>query len=715
MAEPDVFERNVADALLAYAHEMPTRVDATAVADRVAGERARRWMGVRAPGPGALPRFAWVLVAAALLALVGGIVAVGSGLLDRPRPPDLITNGAITMVAPTWGQSTNVVAGSDGDVWALDQRQLVRLDAAGRVVRTSEIGADLALAVPGLAAARDGGVWVYGRSEVRHYDGEGLGEVLRAPIDEGAIWAVAESRDGSLWVSAGEDGVLRWDGGTWTPVPRDRPGVAAGAIALDARGQGWLAELQYPGPSSQGISRFDGTEWTTFTSTSVGAPIPVVVALAADPTDPAGTVWAGTEHGLIRFDGRSWTMFEALELGATASWTPAVGPAGDVWAVTSLASGPVRVARYDGRTWTTWGPADGLPGPNAIGYGSASLAITANGAFAGTHAGVFRLVGDRWEVAWPADEVVTVPPLDLLAVSEVEAWGLWVGAWGGDTSELWHVQGDAVSRETVGEKAPAIHDLALAPDGRIWAATDGGVAVHAGGTWTFVDQQPALAVAVGPDGTAWVGGKGSTIRIVRTDGTGWRIREMPDVASSAATMPGGAAGVVGPTMTVDESGHPWVSGGRRGWFSTPGLLRFDGGRWEAMQPIEEAGATVFDNVVAAPDGAVWVTIDTTSTNGSCCPPADPAAQVARFDGRRWKTFGTADGLPSDNMGLSLAVGPDGTAWLSTTRGILRFDGERWSLAFGDGYLGGVSIALDGTVWFCGVNGAGLGRITAPTR
>ncbi len=712
MAEPEVFERHVADALLAYAQEMPTHVDAAAVADRVAGERVRLWAGSPALRLDALPRFAWILVAAALLALAGAIIAVGSGLLDRPRPLNLISNAAITVLAPAWGQSATVVAGFDGYTWALDNGHLVRLNLAGGGVKTWDVGDDLASAGSGLAAARDGGVWLFGRSRVRRFDGDRFGEVLRAPTDEGGIWAVAESRDGSLWLSAGEDGVLRWDGGTWAPVPRDHARVAAGAIALDARGQVWLAELQYPGPVLQGISRFDGTEWTRFTSASAGVPIPGVIALAADP---AGAIWAGTAQGLIRFDGRSWTTFGAGELGTAASWTPAVGPAGDVWAVTASAQGPVRVARYDGRTWTSWGPADGLPGPDAIGYSAASLAVTANGAFAGTHAGVYRLIGDRWERVWPADEVVTVPPLDLLGVSAAEAWGLWVGAWGNDTSELWHVQGDVVSRETVGETAPTIHDLALAPNGTLWAATDGGVAVRVGGTWTFVDQQPALGVAVASDGTVWVGGKDSRIWTVRPAGTGWKVRNVPDVATGGSTLTGNASWMLGPTMAVDRAGHLWVSGGNQGWSDTPGLQRFGAGRWEAMRPVEDASATVFDNVVAAPDGAVWVTIDATSTDGSCCPPADPATEVARFDGRRWEVFGNADGLPSDNVGLSLAIGPDGAAWLSTSRGLFRYDGQRWSPALGDAYFGRVSVAADGTLWFSGGSGVGIGRISVPTR
>jgi hypothetical protein len=78
MAEPDVFERRVAVALRAYAWEMPARVDAGAVADRVASEGAHR--GWRVPGRlVAVPGIAWILLLAGLLlglaigGLAGGI------------------------------------------------------------------------------------------------------------------------------------------------------------------------------------------------------------------------------------------------------------------------------------------------------------------------------------------------------------------------------------------------------------------------------------------------------------------------------------------------------------------------------------------------------------------------------------------------------------------------------------------------------------------
>ena len=80
MAEIDLFERSLAGAFMRLADDVPGRVDAAAVAHRVALEHPRRRARVPSWGRVAIPRPAWVLllVAGLLAALVGGALLVGS-------------------------------------------------------------------------------------------------------------------------------------------------------------------------------------------------------------------------------------------------------------------------------------------------------------------------------------------------------------------------------------------------------------------------------------------------------------------------------------------------------------------------------------------------------------------------------------------------------------------------------------------------------------
>jgi hypothetical protein len=703
MPEMDAFERRLSNALVAYAHEMPSRVDAVAVAGRVAAERPHRaWH----PALPVMPRLAWVIVAAVLLALAVGLVAVGSGLIERLRLFPARNHG-ITVVAPTaWGGS-QAVASFDGDVWILEQSGLARLDPAGRTIRTWDASDDLAFMASGIAPARGGGVWLLTSQTVRRFDGERLGEPLRLPAEAKTVIAAAEAPDGSVW-AATEGGLYRRRDGSWTVVPGQREGVSAAAIVFDSRGDAWVPGLEYPGPTAQGLARYDGSTWTTFTTDAAGTPLPEVTSLAPDSS---GGIWAGTMQGLLHLDGSTWTNVAAGDLGAAGTWTPVVGKAGDVWAVTAYTDGPVHVARLSGGVWTRWGPEAGLPGPDATGASVGSIAVTQAGPFVSVPSAAYRLVGDRWEQEWkdPAGEPLLVRA--LVPAAGVEAWGLTGGSSDGRlTPQLWHRAPGGVSLEPLPDGATQVNGLALARDGTPWMATDAGVAVRSDERWTIVDPRPAVGITIAPDGTAWAMGSDSSLRTVRRGNAGWEGGDVPGSASTGGSVR--ATWGFGPVLAIDGSGHPWTDGGLFAYSHAPGLRRFDGQRWEPMLPNGTTSQTVFEYVAAGPDGSVWVTIDGTGSTSGCCTPAEPATQVARFDGSRWTVWGTADGLPADNSGRSLAITTDGTAWLSTTAGLYRFDGRTWRLALGDHSFYTIVAAPDGALW---TTGGPMLRIADPPR
>ena len=332
------------------------------------------------------------------------------------------------------------------------------------------------------------------------------------------------------------------------------------------------------------------------------------------------------------------------------------------------------------------------------------MAASKDGVFASTEAGLFRLADGRWERAWPADEVASAPLLDMVAVSGDEAWGLWVGAWGNGVNEIWHFRDGVASRESGTEGVPSgVRDLALAPDGTLWAATDHGVATRVGGTWTIVDEQPAVASPsprTARCGSAARDRKRGPCGGPAPDGTSAACRTQRRLPRRRRGSPRGRSArrwlSTGPAAS-------WASGGNQGWFDTPGLLRFGGERWEEMRPVAEAGTTVFGNVVAAPDGAVWVTIDTTSANGTAALRPTPRR---RSPGSR-AGAGTCSGRrrPAGRQRrLQPRGGPDGAVWLSTTQGLCSFDGERWTVHFKGHYFGTVAAAPDGTLWASGEGG-----------
>src|SRR3989304_4151404 len=99
--------------------------------------------------------------------------------------------------------------------------------------------------------------------------------------------------------------------------------------------------------------------------------------------------WVAAAAGLARFDGSSW-----IDTGGPwSTWGASVadGPDGTVWvAVGDSGDGAVTVAHFDGQSWVSYGPSDGLPGPNASGYAVAHAVPTNARVYVGPGGGSSR-------------------------------------------------------------------------------------------------------------------------------------------------------------------------------------------------------------------------------------------------------------------------------------------------------------------------------------
>lgn len=97
------------------------------------------------------------------------------------------------------------------------------------------------------------------------------------------------------------------------------------SLHIDADGIVWA------GTWGGGVSRFDGTTWTSF-STNDGLPGNIIYSLARDIH---GTLWAGTNNGLAHFDNGTWVPFTRdMRLHHKNIYTLATTPEGELWAGT---------------------------------------------------------------------------------------------------------------------------------------------------------------------------------------------------------------------------------------------------------------------------------------------------------------------------------------------------------------------------------------------
>ena len=293
---------------------------------------------------------------------------------------------------------------------------------------------------------------------------------------------------------------------------------------------------------------------------------------------------------------------------------------------------------------------------------------------------------------------------NLLAVSRDELWA--TDLQGG----IWHYREGVWTRESIDPDIPAeqVNDLALAPDGSLWAAGPDAVAYRRDGQWVTVDAGGGSLIAVGRDGSVWLGsGFGETCRVWRLtpDGKAW-------VRRAVAGCPPESSGLS--SLAVDVNGALWVAWtgmapcdgggwGCMGW-PTTGLARLDGQSWEAIRELgglELADPTI---VGTTPTGDMWV-VDDPSESRDTVQRKNPV-RAARFDGTDWTVMELPEGFMAD-----IVVAADGTPWAwaywtpaSTgdgDRGPARYDGTAWTFPY-DGaglpWMELAAVAPDGTVF-----------------
>ena len=136
------------------------------------------------------------------------------------------------------------------------------------------------------------------------------------------------------------------------------------------------------------------------------------------------------------------------------------------------------------------------------------------------------------------------------------------------------------------------------------------------------------------------------------------------------------------------------------WFATDsGVRRYDGLRWTTYTTEDGLVSNIVRTIMQAREGAMWF-----GTTGG----------ISRFDGEHWTTYTVADSLPINRIGpQGLLQARDGTIWagfstqgdsLGTQSGIGRFDGKKWVAIDVPGnaprpLVLDIHEAADGSLWF----------------
>ena len=365
--------------------ERGTHVGAEELRQRVMLDLAGR----RVPGRSCARGWA-IAMAAAVIA----VILIGTPLILLPGSDGPISPSGPSEVAAT--QAVNgtedVAITSDGSLWHGYLDGLRRWDlTTGRVTVYTELDGLPSRNTHYLAVAPDDTLWVVSGGRLVRFDGVWTVEDL-PELDELTEWgskvgALDIAPNGDVLLAVGYDRLIRYNGSEAIVIEGPEYVSAdpwAGSLAVAPDGTIW-AVLE----SESGVASFDGDRWTIYDEDD-GIPWLASNIEVADD----GTVWVGTTStwrppeypdmgrpadGIGRFDGTSWKTFTTDDglLGNSGSIIIALD--GNVWVLHSaipdayvtemgIDSPPAGLSRFDGTAWTSGGGESEEGGPGVIAH-----------------------------------------------------------------------------------------------------------------------------------------------------------------------------------------------------------------------------------------------------------------------------------------------------------------------------------------------------------
>jgi signal transduction histidine kinase/ligand-binding sensor domain-containing protein len=476
----------------------------------------------------------------------------------------------------------------------------------------------------------------------------------------GPVWAIAQDKDGFLWLGS-DEGLMRFDGVRFAPWDtlggESLPQAPIRALHVSRDGSLW-AGLGGTG----GIARIQHNTLRVY-HTATRA-IGVITAITEDR---ARTMWAAGNTGLFRLNDDRWERLgpeQGLPDGPAISVY--VDSSGTLWVSTAIglfwrpeateerfqqietSVDPLRALSLSedstGRIWTS----DPLVGFRTLGDRGAPPI----GAEAGRG---YRLVHDREGNLW----VATI------------GQGLW---------RVRHTDNPLrpiIEKTTVfsGLSSDAVRSVFEDRDGNIWGGTTEGIdrlVPHRVTPWTGLGLVGTIEATA--DNHVWAGTAEGLIRFTRTSGV-WQ----PD----ATRIPMRGVRVI----RAGVRGPAWIS-------SSEGLFRLDG--THASRVALPQGTTVVEAIASDRQGGVWAIAQD--------------GVILRGGGSRMESAGRVADLANVRITAATADG-DGNVWVAYSGsrvGVFDKSGQFHSYGPQDGLGAGPHYAFHqdrrGVLWVCGVDG-----------
>lgn len=482
------------------------------------------------------------------------------------------------------------------------------------------------------------------------------------------------------------------------------PQDTANSIAQTQDGYMWFG-------TSEGLVRFDGFEFTTFTRSPGGLPSSSVVSLK---TGRDGTLWIGTADGLASYkDGKLRAYGPETGLPVRPITTIAEDSSGSLW----LTSGGSLVEYRNGTVHTV--PPESLSPVTSV----RTVYLDHEGTM--WVAGVGGLVKRSGKSFVPVLGPDRLGSVTISSVLKTKA-GLWLGGAHGVIHLAHNAPDRTPVRLTARNGLPDDFVLELSEDrnGTVWIGTDDGVCRMIGERCESPPQRDSIAehrtwaIFEDREGNMWIAGQGLLVR----------LRDDP---LSIFGRPEGLPGDKPTAVHEDRAGRIWVGfhgegfmelGSRRVYTTRDGLDSNDvfsvrDGLGSDLLISTAGGLSRLTNGTIArvplPSGASRPQVYDTMIDSRGRIWAATLFGVFVREGREWQAAIPEGPDPAHNNIVTLAEGPDGSIWAGTfSGGLWRIDGPRRTLFTVKDGLGSDqirSLVWDKDVLWIGTFNGGLSR------
>ncbi|MGP8251528.1 MAG: diguanylate cyclase [Terracidiphilus sp.] len=369
-------------------------------------------------------------------------------------------------------------------------------------------------------------------------------------------------------------------------------------------------------------------------------PVPPAIIREAPSLDRDGRLLLPSPGGLLIRDGKEWRRISRSAGLRGAVDTVLEDRQNSLW----IGLGGRGLVLWRGyREWENYSTESGLAAEYVYGI----LPLKDGSLWVGTGSGLLRKEPRESGAAF-----TTVRGFDAVVVHSLIGapnGDIWAGSEGRGVARI---QPRTLSAKWFGDAegltGKNVYDLRIDGENRLWAATEAGLFMASAPYLRFsrITELPATrmwAVVQGTDGTLWTGGDSGLFALA--DGR-WKTFTRDNGLSNTAVLSLGA----GPNGAI------WVG------------YQFGGG---IDRIHSQAGAMVIEKNVQRPgtDGMIYFL--EYDANGRLWVGTQHGVDV--WDGHRWTHYDMNDGLVWDDCDTNgFAQGPDGAIWIGTSGGLSRF-------------------------------------------